>query len=126
MKPRASRQWSQGRWAVYLFACLAMSVFITFDLLDVDGSNTRNAVSGTSIATETVGIEAERLAHLTPTPPTSASDATFPRRSSIVASILPSLSPSTITPQTRLSLGRPRGHTKDTNSSDVPDAGDPA
>ncbi len=54
---RHSRAW----WGVFLFACLAMAIYLAFDLLDVDGSTMRDMGRGTAITAESVGSETDRL-----------------------------------------------------------------
>lgn len=57
-KPR-SRSW----WVVMLCASLAMGVYVAFDILDLDGSTSRDLGPGTAIAAEPAFVEAERLLH---------------------------------------------------------------
>jgi hypothetical protein len=55
------RRRSHGWWVVFLCACLAMGVYIAFDVLDLDGSNLRDLGPGKAIAAEPAGVDAERL-----------------------------------------------------------------
>ena len=55
------RRRSRGWWGVFLCACLAMGVYIAFDILDLDGSELRDPLPGDAMAAEPVGGEAERL-----------------------------------------------------------------
>ncbi len=57
-KPR-SRSW----WVVILCASLAMGAYIVFDILDLDGSTSRDLGPGTAFAAEPAFVEAERLLH---------------------------------------------------------------
>lgn len=58
---RSTRQRSTGWWAVFLFACLAMAIYIAFDLLDLDGSNLRDLGGAAAIAAESPSAETDRL-----------------------------------------------------------------
>lgn len=58
---RNIRQRSTGWWAVLFVACLAMAIYIAFDLLDLDGSNLRDLGGGTAIAAESPSAETDRL-----------------------------------------------------------------
>jgi len=55
------KQRSRGWWAVLLSACLAMGVYIAFDVLDLDGSDLRDLGPGTAIAAESPSAETDRL-----------------------------------------------------------------
>ena len=55
------KQRSPGWWTVFLCACLAMGVYIAFEVLDLDGSNLRDLGPGKAIAAEPAGVDAERL-----------------------------------------------------------------
>jgi len=60
------RQRSHGWWAVFLCACLAMGVYIAFEVLDLDGSNLRDLGPRTAIAAESASADAERFLHQAP------------------------------------------------------------
>jgi hypothetical protein len=62
----SQRQRSDGWWAVFLCAFLAMGVYIAFEVLDVDGSNLRDMGPGTAIAAEPASADAERFLHHAP------------------------------------------------------------
>ena len=55
------RRGSHGWWAIFLCACLAMGVYIAFEVLDLDGSNLRDLGPGRAIAAEPAAADAERL-----------------------------------------------------------------
>ena len=58
---RHKGQLSTSWWAVFLFACLAMALYIAFDLLDLDGSNLRQLGRGGAIAAESPSAETDRF-----------------------------------------------------------------
>jgi hypothetical protein len=55
------RKCSSTWWAVFLCACLAMGVYLAFDVLDLDGSNLRDLDPGTAMAADTASAEAGRF-----------------------------------------------------------------
>jgi hypothetical protein len=118
---------SQAWWAVYLFACLAMSVFIAFEVLDLDGSNLRRGLPRGVFAAETVRAETERLLHLTP----AASAALSIRLASLLplVRLVPSFSQAAGSPvplHARPGAIRPRAHLQPATHAPAPASGDPA
>jgi hypothetical protein len=103
-----------------------MTVFIAFDILDLDGSSLQGRMGGTALAVEMAGGEAERLLHSLPPALSSDWDAAFLRLYPTLGSFLPSLLASTIPHQPRRSLFRPRGDINRTDFSGTPGASDPA
>jgi len=62
MWKRQRRAW----WAVGVFAGLAMLCFLTFDVLDLDGSNLTRGLPGEALTLEAVGSDVERMLALVP------------------------------------------------------------
>jgi hypothetical protein len=58
---RNTRQRSTGWWAVFLLACLALAIYIAFDLLDLDASNLRDRGAAAAIAAVAPSAETDRL-----------------------------------------------------------------
>jgi hypothetical protein len=62
MWKRQRRAW----WAVGVFAGLAMLCFLTFDVLDLDGSNLTRGLPGEALTLEVVGADVERMLAIVP------------------------------------------------------------
>jgi hypothetical protein len=62
-RSRTQRRPSRGWWGVFFCACLAMSVYIAFDILDLDGSQMRDSFSGNAVAAEPERVETDRFLH---------------------------------------------------------------
>jgi hypothetical protein len=62
MWKRQRRAW----WAVGVFAGLAMLCFLTFDVLDLDGSNLTRGRPGEALTLDAVGPDVERMLALVP------------------------------------------------------------
>jgi len=62
MWKRRRRVW----WAVGVLAGLAMVSFLTFDVLDLDGSNLARGLRGEALTLEAFGSEVERMLALVP------------------------------------------------------------
>ena len=58
---REKKHRSASWWGVFLFACLAMAIYMAFDLLDVDGSSLRDLGRGAAIAAESPSPETDRM-----------------------------------------------------------------
>jgi hypothetical protein len=104
-------------WAVGVFAGLAMVCFLTFDVLDLDGSNLTRGLPGEALTLDVVGADVERMLALGPNSLipsgiqwTDALDGSHPAPHPAYAS--PALS------QLRLRFGtvRPRGRTERTHT----------
>lgn len=121
------RRRSRGWWGLFLCACLAMGVYIAFDVLDLDGSDLRDPLPGNAIAAEPVGAEAERfLSQDLATP--DASKPVFVPVVLASASESPRLtSGSSLSPVApRLERIRPRVSLRGEMTSPTSTAGDPA
>jgi len=123
----SKRQRSRAWWGVFLCAVLAMGAYIVFDMLDLDGSNLRDAWGGSAIAAEAVGGETERFL-----PPTEAAPHATVFEFSVGAVGLDSLCGSFRRPAPAPRLGASRSATlprtnlaKETSSTTSPSA-DPA
>jgi len=55
-KPRCT-----GGWVVFIFAFLAVGVFIAFEVLDLDGSNLQRLLPDSVIAAEPISADVEQL-----------------------------------------------------------------
>ncbi len=121
------RRRSRGWWGVFLCACLAMGVYIGFDVLDLDGSEVRNPLPGNAIVAEAAGGEAERFLTQDLSIP-EASKPVFAQAVPPSASTSPRLtsgwSLSTVGPQ--LERIRPRVSLRQETTSPTSTAGDPA
>lgn len=87
---RRSRAWG----GLFLFALLAVGLYIAFEVLDLDGSELSSRLFGTAVAAEPARAETERLLHQAPgtreipgllvlsvtLPPVSESSQVAPRR----------------------------------------------
>jgi hypothetical protein len=124
------RDWRRsGRWqAVFLGACLAMTSYIAFDILDLDGSGQRDTFAGSVITTETASSETERvLPHFPANPealnlvPLSLGLRSVPD----IPQLFTRLRPATFGP--RLTRLRPRARVaREASSSIIPPSADPA
>jgi len=68
-------------WLVASLACVAMAVFIVFDVLDLDGSNVSRGSSENTLTADPPNLESERLFSLAGGPssaPTTERLSTFP------------------------------------------------
>jgi hypothetical protein len=63
------KQRRRAWWAVGVLAGLAMLCFLTFDVLDLDGSNLARGLRGEALTLEAVGSEVERMLALVPNSP---------------------------------------------------------
>jgi len=121
------RRRSRGWWGVFLCACLAMGVYIGFDVLDLDGSDLRDPLPGNAIVAEAAGSEAERFL----TQDLSTSEASNPVFLPLVLSSVsesPRVTSGTIlsTIALRLERIRPRVSLGGEMTSPTSTAGDPA
>ncbi len=57
---RRGRRQSWGWWAVFLGACLAMAVYIAFDVIDLDASTFREPDLSSAVADDLAQDEAQR------------------------------------------------------------------
>jgi hypothetical protein len=58
-----------GGWVVFLFAFLAVGVFIAFEVLDLDGSNFQRLLPDSVIAAEPASADVEQLLSRLPSAP---------------------------------------------------------
>jgi hypothetical protein len=65
---RSGQRWSWPRQAMFLGLCLTMGAYVAFDLLDLDGSSLRGAISDGVIAVGEAGAETERICPQPPSP----------------------------------------------------------
>lgn len=56
----------RARWVVGTLAALALVCFLTFDVLDLDGSSLARGIQGEAVALEAVGSDVERMCVLAP------------------------------------------------------------
>jgi hypothetical protein len=56
----------RARWVVGTLAGLVLVCFLTFDVLDLDGSNLARGTRGEAVALEAVGSDVERMCVLAP------------------------------------------------------------
>lgn len=110
---RRGRAW----WAVGVLAGLAMLCFLTFDVLDLDGSNLARGLWGEALTLEAVGSDVDRMLALVP-------NLLIPsgvQRTAVVYVSHPAPHPSHASPafsQLRLRFGTdlPRGRTEHTHT----------
>lgn len=120
---RRSRCW----WGVFLCACLAMGVYIGFDVLDLDGSDLRDSLPGNAMVAEAAGSEAERFLTQDLSTPEASNPVFLPQVLSSVSEsprLTSGSSLSTVAPQ--LERIRPRVSLRGEMNSPTATAGDPA
>ena len=118
---------SLGWWSVFLCACLAMGVYIAFDILDLDGSELRNPLPGDTLAAEPARGETERL--LPQAPPTPEPLGLLPPSLTLRAVTEHPQNSSRAVPAPsapRLDRIRPRSHLQQAVSSTRSSTSDPA
>ncbi len=125
---RVSARKSGGWWVVFLSACLAMGVYLAFDVLDLDGSSLRGVAAGVAMAAESASGETDRL--LLPRDPwTSAGQGFLPLHPDFRVKA-PSLRPLPYgrgdAARARRGALRPRAHLARVASSPSSPTGDPA
>jgi hypothetical protein len=112
---------------VFLSACLAMGVYIAFDVLDLDGSNMRGVGPGTAFAAESPSAEADRLLPQRPVSP--ATQGVLPLRPDfriIAERLRPRPHDSRDAAHARPGAMRPRAHLARVASPANSPTGDPA
>lgn len=113
---------------VFLSACVAMGVYLAFDVLDLDGSSLRGVGPGAAIAAESLSGETDRLL-LARDPSTSAGQGLLPLRPDfriIAVSLRPLPHGRDDAAHARRGPLRPRAHLARVTSSASSPTGDPA
>jgi hypothetical protein len=65
---RTGRRGSWGWWAVLSCACVAMGVYLSFEVPDLDGSNLRSPLPDSAIAAKSAFADVQRSLHPAPSP----------------------------------------------------------